>query len=462
MRISSVIQIAKQYLVVGSIASILFLIGYFVIYRRLLKGCRKLDLKQIILTTILIIYVGIVLGATLGIRSSGFEGINFHLFSSYIEAWNSFSLREWRLLILNILMFVPLGFILPLFLKKCEKWYITYLIGFASTLFIEVTQLISKRGIFEFDDILNNTLGCMIGYGIVMIFIIAFKKKNQKNKAMLTIAYQIPIIITVIIFSVVFISYSKQELGNLSITNSYKVDMSDIDVQTKLNLQDKPQKAFVYKATVGTKSEALKLANKILSNVNKEVDESKNDEYDETIVYKTEDDKYHLWVNYVGLTTWYTDFTEIEAKPKKGLSIEDVNSKLSKFGINIPKEASLEEIDDGRYIIAVDMKKSGDVYLDGELSCEISENGIVRGFNNDIIEYKPYKEYDILSEEEAYNKFLNGEFKLYEPLAKNTKIEVTDINLKYEVDSKGFYQPVYEINTNINKESKVISIPALR
>ncbi|MGL5346026.1 MAG: hypothetical protein ACRDA3_01620, partial [Peptostreptococcaceae bacterium] len=285
---------------------------------------------------------------------------------------------------------------------------------------------------------------------------------NQKNKTILTIAYQIPIIITVTIFSVIFINYSKQELGNLSITNSYKVDMSDIDVQTKLKLEDKPQKAFVYKATVGTKDEALKLANKILSNVNSKVDESKNDEYDETIVYKTEDEKYNLWVDYVGMTTWYTDFTQMEAKPKTGLSIQDISSKLGEFDIKVPEQASFKEDDGGGYIISVDMIKSGQVYLDGDLSCDISEDGTVRGFTNNIIEYKPYKEYEVLSEEEAYNKILNGEFKVYESLPKNLKIEVTDINLKYEVDSKGFYQPVYEINTSINKESEIISIPALR
>ena len=37
---------------------------------------------------------------------------------------------------------------------------------------------ISKRGMFEIDDIINNTLGCAIGYGIVMIFISLFKRKK--------------------------------------------------------------------------------------------------------------------------------------------------------------------------------------------------------------------------------------------------------------------------------------------
>ena len=76
-------------------------------------------------------------------------------------------------------MFVPLGFMIPLLFKKCKRWYITYLIGFGATLFIEILQLISKRGIFELDDIINNTLGCIIGYGIVIFFISIYEKRYK-------------------------------------------------------------------------------------------------------------------------------------------------------------------------------------------------------------------------------------------------------------------------------------------
>lgn len=463
MRISAVIGIARQYLVVGSLAAILFLIGYFIIYKKLLKGIKTLNTIKLSLITILIIYIGIVLGATLGIRSSGYEGANLYLFSSYKEAWNSFSLREWRYIILNILMFVPLGIMLPLIFEKCEKWYITYLAGFVATLFIEILQLVSKRGIFELDDILNNTIGCMIGYGLVMIFISIFKNKKEstKNKVITMASYQLPLLITITTFSIIFITYSKQEIGNLSIANSYKVDMSNVNVTTKLKLQDKSQNAYVYKATIGDKKDTLELASKIFSQINKKIDESKNDEYDETIIYKTEDDKYHLWINYIGLTTSYTDFTQLESKNKEKLTDEEVKSKLSEFDINIPKEAKFTDEGNGMYAVSVDMIKSEDVYLNGNLSCTISESGIVKDFNNNIIEYKPYKEYEIISQKEAYNKFLNGEFKSYQSLTKNLEIEVKDINLKYYVDSKGFYQPVYEITTN-NEQLKTIEIPALK
>lgn len=85
------------------------------------------------------------------------------------------------------------------------------------TIFIEVLQLISKRGIFEIDDIINNTLGCMIGYGIVMIFLL-FSKRNKgslKSKVLTLACYQIPVIITIISFSTIFINRGYSNINRL-------------------------------------------------------------------------------------------------------------------------------------------------------------------------------------------------------------------------------------------------------
>lgn len=248
MRIYDLIQLARQYMLLGVIVVILLLTGYFLLYKKLMKGTDKLNKFKFGLWSIFVIYIVVVLGATLGHRASAYGNINLHLFSSYKNAYNSFSIREWRNIILNILMFVPLGFMIPLLFKKCKRWYITYLIGFGATLFIEILQLISKRGIFELDDIINNTLGCIIGYGIVIFFISIYEKRY---KVLTNIIYQIPLIITVISFSIIFITYSKKELGNLSITNSYNIDMSTIDVSSNVDFNDKSNKAYVYKAAVG-------------------------------------------------------------------------------------------------------------------------------------------------------------------------------------------------------------------
>ena len=326
MRIYDLIQLARQYMLLGVIVVILLLTGYFLLYKKLMKGTDKLNKFKFGLWSIFVIYIVVVLGATIGHRTSAYGNINLHLFSSYKNAYNSFSIREWRNIILNILMFVPLGFMIPLLFKKCKRWYITYLIGFGATLFIEILQLISKQGIFELDDIINNTLGCIIGYGIVIFFISIYEKRY---KVLTNIIYQIPLIITVISFSIIFITYSKKELGNLSITNSYNIDMSTIDVSSNVDFNDKSNKAYVYKAAVGDKEEAIKIASEIFSKVNTKIDESQNDEYDNTIVFKSQDGNYSLWVDYIGNTTWFIYHKEF--KGKENLSYKDGRQRINEI-----------------------------------------------------------------------------------------------------------------------------------
>lgn len=211
LRITSIIHMAREYFLLGlfsvSIGISILLTIYFLIYKKIMKGTKKLKASKILLWGIFLIYTVIVLGATFIHRTPVmYENINLHIFSSYIKVWNRFSLLELRNIIFNILMFIPLGFVMPLLFKKCEKFYITYFLGLCMTISIEVLQLISKRGIFEIDDIINNTLGCMIGYGIVMIFFL-FSPKNKKglvNKVLTMACYQIPVIITIISFSAIF------------------------------------------------------------------------------------------------------------------------------------------------------------------------------------------------------------------------------------------------------------------
>lgn len=66
---------------------------------------------------------------------------------------------------LNILMFVPIGLMLPLAFSKCKKSWVTYLIGLILTIGIETEQYVSQQGIFEVADIVHNVAGCVVGYG---------------------------------------------------------------------------------------------------------------------------------------------------------------------------------------------------------------------------------------------------------------------------------------------------------
>lgn len=107
-------------------------------------------------------YVFLVLCSTVLFREES-ESMRF-----VIKPLWSYSVLDNKLiaqLILNVAMFIPIGYFLGIALKKDNTIKILG-IGCLLSFTIEIIQLLSKRGVFNVDDIIHNTLGCAIGYGI--------------------------------------------------------------------------------------------------------------------------------------------------------------------------------------------------------------------------------------------------------------------------------------------------------
>ena len=64
---------------------------------------------------------------------------------------------------LNAVMFLPLGFLLPILWSECRRWYRTTLAGFFISLTIEAVQMFCSRAT-DVDDLIMNTLGACLGY----------------------------------------------------------------------------------------------------------------------------------------------------------------------------------------------------------------------------------------------------------------------------------------------------------
>ena len=71
--------------------------------------------------------------------------------------------------VLNIIMFMPLGFLLPLIWKNFRNAWKVIFMGFGLSLGIEFLQLFSLRAT-DIDDLIMNTIGTVLGYLIWALF----------------------------------------------------------------------------------------------------------------------------------------------------------------------------------------------------------------------------------------------------------------------------------------------------
>ena len=66
-------------------------------------------------------------------------------------------------MVLNAVMFAPLGFLLPLYFERYRHWGRTLAAGFLTSLTVELIQLITFRAT-DVDDLIMNTLGTLVGF----------------------------------------------------------------------------------------------------------------------------------------------------------------------------------------------------------------------------------------------------------------------------------------------------------
>ena len=77
----------------------------------------------------------------------------------------------------NVVAFVPYGFFRPILADRPFGWGRTVLSGTFVSLSVELIQLLTKVGSFDVDDLLLNSIGCLLGY-----FVYAwFRRKRQKD-----------------------------------------------------------------------------------------------------------------------------------------------------------------------------------------------------------------------------------------------------------------------------------------
>ena len=117
-------------------------------------------------TLLLVEYIFLIFCSTVFYRTtSELRKYDFHPFWSYKAIQDG---REDLLAenIMNVVVFIPVGLLLSIAFKQMTWWKVL-LIGCGISVTIESLQFFLMRGFSEVDDVMHNTVGCLIGWFMV-------------------------------------------------------------------------------------------------------------------------------------------------------------------------------------------------------------------------------------------------------------------------------------------------------
>lgn len=128
---------------------------------------KKLNIIQAGAVVAMVIFLGIVFGSTVFTRTSTVR--QYELMPLW--SWRAIiRYHDWGLLkedLLNCILLLPAGALLPVIANRKVKCYQALVFGVLISAVIETSQLIFMRGLFEWDDMIHNGLGCMVGCLVV-------------------------------------------------------------------------------------------------------------------------------------------------------------------------------------------------------------------------------------------------------------------------------------------------------
>lgn len=137
-------------------------IAVFLLPALLLLEARQLSWRRTPLLVLFALYLAVMVSIT-GVPSVYHWNldpvVNYIPFVDILNSPGSYLKNTF----LNLLLFLPLGFFLPLLWPGFRSWKRTFLLSFGTSLTIELLQLFSFR-CTDIDDLIVNTLGAVLGF----------------------------------------------------------------------------------------------------------------------------------------------------------------------------------------------------------------------------------------------------------------------------------------------------------
>ncbi len=421
--------------------ALLITISYQVFYKYALKGKKELNYQYFLLGIMSLCYAIVVICAVFLDRGTNARVVVLHPFSTYGEAWGLASLQQWKNIILNFILFIPLGVIMPLWGRKWKRGYKVFFFALFTTLLIEVSQFISMTGVSDIDDVIGNVWGAMIGYGIVRMF--QERQLPLKRYIKKSIVWLSPLFLAIIMFCSLYSIYQTKDFGNMASFYMYNAHMNNRSI-TFNDMDELPNQANVYRKVVN-------------ENINEDLVEAIFAEYgltieerivhDNEVTYRSYDHILTIWIDY---NNYYLDLTYTNDVEESDGNAKIIIEALSDLGFILDEHYRVGYIESS-YHTAAQVYFNHDFLEDhtvlGELTCILNKDGLFNDIVYRLNNCESITTFDLKSLEQVKNDLKAGHFNQTYLENEENHIHVLDIELDYLRDSKGFYQPIYIVTT---------------
>lgn len=162
-------QMGSMDYIVLSMLVLITCIGIASLLYGLVKNFRRLNKTVLVLFVLFLLMVSYI---TIFSRSERSSTVILVSFDSIQEAIQRRSLEPLEHLMMNVVMFIPLGALFALLDPgHTDKWRYVLPLGLILTTVIETTQLLLRLGHCDLEDLFANTLGACIGLLLVKIYL---------------------------------------------------------------------------------------------------------------------------------------------------------------------------------------------------------------------------------------------------------------------------------------------------
>lgn len=360
--------------------------------------------------------------------------------------------------ILNFLMYVPLGAICADFCKRKKRsylWVPLMIIGVSAA--NELIQYILGLGIADIDDLLANTFGGLWGCALYGLWSrLRHKAKPYTGAAVFS---GLPVVLA----CAALIFYSAKPYGYLQ--SDFNFEGNQVESADCAAIEGAlPDTAAVYKAPKLGTAQLESGAQAVFSALGQEIDLDSCNPYDTVAVYRGEIQQYYIWYWNDGTFALHTSERGIELAETGFSPDEQMLEIIRKAGTDIPAASEFEEQTSGEtteYRLNYDFAEQGGHSYVGSISWEM-KGDVLYELEYDVLELDAVSSAPAKDSAAVQKQIERGHFSSDELTEKAVdELICMSCDLQYVTDSKGFYHPVYVIACLADGQKAEITLGAI-